>query len=425
MKTRVHQLRRAVLVLGVAVSAGLVTVPPSSAVPTLGRAAAPKAGPSKVIEPAGAVPVGFRSWSELYRVQERMNQAADRIAVAGRREAIGYAGIVAAPENRELRVYWHGQPPSRIGTLLAVLRQDVPIRLLPAPHSERELLRAAEAIKRRPTGPVTSVAARADGRGLTVTVGDARAANAVGRSVVADVAVPVDVRPGFTPGTSSRWNDFAPWWGGGAWLNPTQGMACSTGFAVRHEGRTKMLTAGHCGQRGDLATDPAGESIGRVSQDNDGRDAQLIDARSQGHVYNNAAPGQEWGNPVIGALGSYVGNWVCTSGAFSGTRCGIQVVQTGVSAYFADVGYWVAPVVVAEKADRTSASGEGDSGGSVLQPAVDPTRVYAKGVVSGGDHTTDVPCTGYIPLGRVCSWRMIYVDIVSATTAFGAAIVTG
>ncbi len=183
-----------------------------------------------------------------------------------------------------------------------------------------------------------------------------------------------------------------------------------------------MLTAGHCAALGDRATDPTGEHMGYVSQDSNPYDVQLIDARSAGRVFNSTASLSEYTNPVIGTSGSYVGMWICSSGAYSGTRCGIQVKQTGVAIW---VGYWIYSTVRAEKSDFTNAVGQGDSGGSVEVVASDTTKVYAAGVNTAIDTGTAVACTGYVTSGRTCAWRMYYAPWSSAAGLFGTTIVLG
>src|SRR5947207_7168424 len=53
------------------------------------------------------VPAGFASWTDLLRVQEKMNAAADRIVTTARKGATdsGFASVGAAPENPALRAY--------------------------------------------------------------------------------------------------------------------------------------------------------------------------------------------------------------------------------------------------------------------------------------------------------------------------------
>src|SRR2546430_157636 len=98
---------------------------------------------------AGAAPGGFASWADLMKMQNRLNAAAERIVAAS---ATGYAGIVAAPENRELRVYWKGAPPAAAAGLIQQLRRGVAIRVPPATYSQRELLGEAAPLITGPRG---------------------------------------------------------------------------------------------------------------------------------------------------------------------------------------------------------------------------------------------------------------------------------
>ncbi|MER6945934.1 hypothetical protein ABT294_18065 [Nonomuraea sp. NPDC000554] len=378
---------------------------------------------TQAIEPVGAVPGGFATWKDLLTEQQRLVSAADRISAAAQENGVnGYAGIVAAPENHELRVYWKGRTPKSIDTLIGKLRGDVPISVIGARHSARELANEAAKVSRKMLDSgITSVAPNADGSGLTIT-----GANAVAtRKAVKDVTVPVNVETGVTPALATRWNDSPPWYGGAAWRNATTGGGCSTGFAVWHGGVTKMLSAGHCGAIGNTATDPTGEVIGTITEDSDPNDVLLINGRSAGRVYNNQIGNvsNEFSNPVIGTSSSYVGLWVCTSGAYTGTSCSIQVQQTGVTI---NVGYLIFNTVRAEQSAHAIAVGQGDSGGPVeVINASNTAQVYAAGTNTAIDTSTSVPCTGYVTSGRTCAWRMYYAPWSNAVSSFGVSIVLG
>ncbi|MFD2348214.1 hypothetical protein ACFSTC_00635 [Nonomuraea ferruginea] len=262
--------------------------------------------------------------------QEKLVKAADRVTAAVKtRGDTGFAGIVAAPENRELRVYWKGDTPERIGDLVGRLRRDVPVSVLPAAYSARELESEMNRLVRASGGAITSIAPNVDGSGLTVSGAD----HGLTRSKVAGSAVPVTVEAGVTPAPASRWNGDAPWLGGAAWRNAGTGLGCSTGFAVTLGGVSWMLSAAHCGSVGQTATDPTGQVIGPIAYANTSRDVMLIRANTAGRVYNNdpAATPPEFSNPVVGTSASYVGMWLCTSGAYSGTVCLCQVKAINVT----------------------------------------------------------------------------------------------
>ncbi|MFF5248135.1 hypothetical protein ACFY3V_27940 [Streptosporangium sp. NPDC000095] len=378
---------------------------------------------TRPIEPAGAVPGGFASWKDLLATQEKLVKAADRVTAAVKAQGgAGFAGIVAAPENHELRVYWKGSTPRSVRDLLGQVRQEVPVSVLSAAYSARELEREMNRLIRTSGDVITAIAPNVDGSGLTVSGADF----GLTRSKVADSAVPVTVEAGVKPTLATRWDDSPPWWGGAAWRNASTGGGCSTGFAVTYGGTSRMLSAGHCGDAGQTATDPTGQVIGSISPDNNGLDVLLINGTSAGRVFNNnvGSTSPEFSTSVIGTTSSYVGLWVCTSGAYSGTNCTIQVQQVGVTI---NVGYLITGTVRAEQSARLNAVGQGDSGGPVeVVNSANTSQVYAAGVNTAIDGGTAVPCTGYVTTGRICAWRMYYSPWSNATAAFpGIAITLG
>jgi hypothetical protein len=372
------------------------------------------------VEHTGPVPGGYASWTELLAAQQKMVKAADRITAAA---GNGYAGIVLAPEAHELRLYWKGKTPKAISDLVGQLGRSVPISVLPAQYSARELNREANRLIREHSDVLTSITPLQDGSGLTASMASIEAKRS---TALSDAAVPVTLEYGVKPQTSTRWDDSPPWWGGSAWRNTSTGGGCSTGFAVTYGGVQKVLSAGHCGDVGQGTTDPTGQAIGSITHDNNSRDVLLIGASAGGRVFNNPVGNvaTEYSNSVIGTFSSYVGLYVCTSGAYSGTNCNIKVVAVNVSI---NVGYIISGTVQAEQQAGTNAVGQGDSGGSVeVVNSANTLQVYAAGVNTAIDGGTSVTCTGYVTSGRICAWRMYYAPWSNATTAFpGIAIITG
>ncbi|MEU7780659.1 hypothetical protein ACIP95_31390 [Micromonospora parva] len=406
-------LRRvAVAAIGLTLLAAGLTTTPAAAAP------GGKATTAGSFVDSTPVPGGFASWSELLRLQQRMNTAAERITkVAERSPNSGFAGIVADPTTRHLQVYWKGEPPA---SLVATARATVATQVLPAAYSQRELLAAADRLRAKAGNEITTVGPRADGAGLLVGTQD----GLLGATAMAGVPVTVQTRVAAAPAT--RWDDSAPWWGGAAWRNATTGGGCSTGFGVFKNGNARILSAAHCGNLNNVATDPTGQSMGTVSTRNAGTDTLLLSAGAGGRVFNNstAANGDvvsEFSNQVIGASASQVGNWVCTSGAYSGTRCSIQVKARNLCINVRDFGQ-VCGQVQAENTTGTNAVGQGDSGGPVeIVNAANTLQVWATGTNTAIDDTfTSTACTGYVKTGRVCAWRFYYEDIFSGMAGVGA-----
>jgi hypothetical protein len=373
---------------------------------------APEAAATEASILAGTpVPAGFASWEELLRVQDKLNRAAAQVIAGTNSKAdSGFAGVVANPLDRELKVYWKGHAPAR---LITTAQTTAPLTMLPAAYSKVELAAATKRLLAKAADKISTVGPRPDGAGLIVGTqhGLADAAELAG--------VAVTVQTGVSASPASRWDDSSPWWGGGAWRTPAGG--CSTGFGVWHGGITRVLSAGHCAAVGDVATDPTGEVIGTVVQKNDVSDTLVIDAAAAGIIYNNSIDANgdvvsEFSNPVVGAQPSQVGNFVCTSGASSGTRCSIQVKFRDLC-----IGR-ICGLVQAEHTAQQNAAGSGDSGGPVV--IVNPNntnQVFATGTNTMiDDFNTTVPCTGYRPTGRTCGWRLFYEDIFAGMVGVGA-----
>ncbi|MEU4474130.1 hypothetical protein [Micromonospora sp. NPDC023888] len=404
--------RAAVAAFGLTLLAAGVTAAPATAAP------GGKAATTGSFVDSTPVPGGFASWSELLRLQQRMNTAAARITNAAERSAnSGFAGVIADPTTRALQVYWKGEPPAN---LVATARATVATKVLSAPYSQRELFAAADRLRAKAGNQITTVGPRADGAGLLVGTQD----GLLGATALA--GVPVTVQTGVAAAPATRWDDSPPWWGGAAWRNTATGGGCSTGFGVWQGGVTRVLSAAHCANLNVLATDPTGQTIGTVSARNVSSDTLLLNGSGGGRVFNNStdAAGQvvsEFNNQVIGASASQVGNWVCTSGAYSGTRCSIQVRARNLCINVRNFGT-VCGQVQAENTTGTNAVGQGDSGGPVeIVNAANTLQVWATGTNTAIDDTnTSVPCTGYVPTGRVCAWRFYYEDIFSGMAGVGA-----
>jgi hypothetical protein len=365
------------------------------------------------------VPGGYATWEELFEVQNRMNRAAESIQAAARNlTKSGFASAVAAPEARELVIYWSGPVPQAIEAVVRRERKLIPISVKPAPYAEHELLAEVERLGRSPA--VLEAGPLLDGRGLFVRLRPAFA----GLQVSALSRIPVQYREsagGHAP--FSRKNDAQPWSAGG-WNIFRQwypyGGGCTTGFAVWHGGVTKLLSAAHCGPDGSPFWDGNSDFIGYAQAGNTSRDVQLINARGSGRTWDGGVISSV-SKAVKGASQSQNLNWLCTSGSRSGVRCNIQVKQTNVS--FGGVY----PLVKAERVDQTAAAGTRDSGGPVFELQMNPDNgnVIAKGIINSGDTGTQVACAGENFAGRICTWRFYYADVVQTLQHFGASIVIG
>ncbi|MEU5790685.1 S1 family peptidase [Micromonospora purpureochromogenes] len=367
-------------------------------------------------QPAEAVPGGFSSWRELFSVQERLNSAADEIMAA---RGDGFAGVVAAPEDRKLTVYWKGQVPGSVRDLAK--RLAVPVRFKPARFHQREMVAEAQRLAADPRA--VSVSAKVDGSGLAVTV-TGRAPAAGKQDVLRTARLPLSLSTASRPTLLNRQNDFAPYWGGARYY---AAGGCSTGFGVYWNDARQILSAGHCGSNGQVAYDGGGptNTMGSIINDNNPRDTLMIRVAAGGRIYTgpyNAATSIGVG----GAVSDYVGNYVCTGGASSGEHCSIRV---SVVNQFINVGYVIGPVTQANHVTAGAcAAAPGDSGGPVYSYRSDG-RVDARGTISAGVTGTAV-CPGVVANGSSTVWyapllRPVGDAQIGSLTYHGASLIQG
>ena len=402
------------------------------------------------------VPAGFSSWPEVMGLQSRLHKAALRITDAAEANGGDQLGSVTADANdRAVNVYWKGSLPAGIRTLLTQLRRDVPVHVHAARFGQHQLFDEQMRLAHDPTvtasGQVTEISALPDATGLQVTLRptdgvSARAnSDAATRATLSSSTVPVVVvASGDSPAPAvDRYHDTTAFWGGGAFNNGTG--ICTTGWAVRHKGVNKMLTAGHCGENGDLAmtgdgTQLTSNFIGDLADKNAQRDIVLIDptsvkASTAGIIYAGAFPNASAPFTdhsilfVSGADRNVLGDIVFTDGSLSGFRSNIKVTKVNAVEFLPVNGVLqlMSPLIVADQLNGQNAAGNGDSGGPVGTLSADLQHVQARGTITGiTTGSTTATCTG-IPASatRTCSSHVFFAPITGSLGTLGATIITG
>ncbi|MFI6049728.1 S1 family peptidase [Streptomyces violascens] len=297
---------------------------------------------------------------QLMKRQQPLLDAAHHLRQSGAAALPGFAGITVDPERATLRLYWRGDLPARV---------QQTVRHLKRPAVRIEVRRPAE-------------------------------------------------RPGASRATAQpagRANDGAPVSGGA--LIITRAETCTTGFGVldKATGKPRLLTAGHCGPVGTPWFNGDGEFLGNAVAVHPEADAQVIDANGTDRVWHGAVDEQldgvdDTSRPVTDARTPEVGQYLCTSGAVSGTHCGLRVTRTGLVLSIA--GHDVPDQIEAEQVDRTASIGNGDSGAPVYSATTARGPVTAHGMITAYDRAETASCTGApTGQGRACSWRVYFTDI--------------
>jgi hypothetical protein len=215
----------------------------------------------------------------------------------------------------------------------------------------------------------------------------------------------------------------------GARIQSREGW-CTSGFPIRRksDGRTFILTAGHCPGDTWWTEGEVGNSnlkVGDTWERNDLLDVQYIRAVDvEGRVYDGGvAPGGQPSKPVAGRNLTRLGDSICVSGASSGVHCGLTVVGHPSPGGRPLGNYWMA------YSDGVAVC-FGDSGGPVFSRASDPDKVIARGVISRlswalGYYEDLFDWTNDAGEKLRCGHWVTFADINVALDDFGAEIVTG
>jgi hypothetical protein len=330
----------------------------------------------------------------------------------------GFTGV--AFENDGVSLYWKGELNSDMVAALTVAREVGPVEIKPAPFSlaemEAEAAKIDNDMKALGRSDIQAIVTRYDGSGLDIermpynvaenlALSRANAGQTPLRSaeqVLAglDLRMPVRVITADEPIElmADRFNDSPPWNSGGYFESRRNGQLrgrCTTGFGIRSNNRTWVMTAAHCATPPDIAYQGLDRQLmGPVTRQFYQYDLILIDAPGFYRMFDNPQPpyGYPWKN--VYGWGYHVANeLLCQSGASSGVVCGLKTgssqnisVSCSTPDSDGDCGYTIYGVIKTTQINGQTAGRIGDSGGPVFSLMGDGVR--AKGSVTGGSGST-------------------------------------
>ncbi|WP_046509232.1 chymotrypsin family serine protease [Streptomyces odonnellii] len=430
----IQRLRLGGWAVGCAALALLASAVPATAEPAEQKAPASKrllldATPNADV--IGGTPAGQEA---RFAVQERLNEAADRIqAVTDSLGDSGFAGDRIDTAANTVTLYWHGDLPQQVSKAVErIERSGITVETRKAKYTLKQLLNESDRLAALGSvngATITSVGPRSDGNGIEVAVdtdSELTSRSRAGLDAALTESVDLDITYGVAPRQASRLADTTPYWGG-AYAEMYNGSgtfqgSCTTGFGVAgNNGAARyILTAAHCG--GTTWRTGTGNTIGTVLSGKDpGRDAELVLGDIGGSVYEgpSIADGDtNSGRSVTSGSSSRVGDTICQGGAYSGSICGYDIVAVNQTVNIGGFGT-VTNMVRVEAFNRASGIGNGDSGGPVYTISSSGAGV-ARGVISAYDGSQIIDCPG-VPNGngRDCSWRWWYPDVTVAAGNLG------
>ncbi|MFC4015701.1 trypsin-like serine protease [Nonomuraea purpurea] len=357
-------------------------------------------------EPFSHLPPGTL---DLMKEQEPRKRAANKIQEAlvqlvgdvRNPQGSGFAGIHINTEG--VQVWWKGKAPSAISAAIESARVDAPVTVTQAPYSRAELHAEADKLKEQmfkdPKGSIHRVEVKGDGSGIVAVteVTTARSQLQAGYSALTDIRVPLTIKQEPRARTAGRLNDTNPFFAG-ARIWDGGSAVCTAGWPV--QGRTSgywyLVTASHCGFEGQYWWNSAGSAnIGYATSERVNYDLMLIGMPGpeyNKYMWDGGVPGgantsPEYTKSVAGWSHVTPGEWLCTSGSFSGAVC-LWQVRNDFPVGYCGTDLWGTYECYGDMFHADQVNGErgcrgGDSGGPVFSLSGDYSQVFAEGIISG------------------------------------------
>ncbi|MFF2543874.1 hypothetical protein ACFVUY_15055 [Kitasatospora sp. NPDC058063] len=376
---------------------------------------------------------------QAQQLLHRMTDPVQDWAESGDPAAVGYAGTVIDPANQHADIYWKGEAPAEVRSLLdanaASAGPGYTVDVHRSPYSRAEMRAAID----RFTAAVapdawTSIGPQEDGTAIAITYARAKAkqltggdtaAQAYSRQAAGIAGMPVTAGVEETPValSGSRHSDSAPHYAG-AEVSTGKASFCSTAFSGWKGGTKVVLTAAHCG--GGRYYNGTGSYIGDLSSVGDGLDVGMIAiSGSGGGRFYDGAWSDRGGSSrhTYGAGRNNVGDLICLSGAQSGWKCDVQIKRVDVETTN-DEGTRIKPVDVAESkgGDRRAIAAKGDSGGPALANPSGPNGdMEARGVIVAARSEVGCPA-GSTAHPTTCYAQVMYVPMTPVVNRMGFSI---
>ncbi|MEU4443696.1 hypothetical protein AB0K14_20155 [Actinosynnema sp. NPDC050801] len=237
----------------------------------------------------------------------------------------------------------------------------------------------------------------------------------------ADLGVPTDVTAGGATNFSGKYDDFAPFNGGGLMVG-SDGGRCTTGFGVvLGASKYRYLSARHC-DAPSYTTESRRVMGGQELRGAGYNGAAVFSAGGSTLVFDGSNVGNPTSTRTVTqrdpAL-STVGTVVCQEGANMGQKCGV-IRQVAMEL---DDKYGTIRVNYVRSVDGSIIAAGGDSGAAVISQHTQQ-RAWAVGILQGGipnaNNRVGAACGArdYTANGPVCSDNFVFTNIDYALSGF-------
>lgn len=386
----------------------------------------------------------------VLRNQLRIGELTSWIAQHESVHGSGYVSQVNDAENLAVRLLWHGQDDLMVATLeraaglgISATVEQWPRSLSEIEDAARRLLEA-ESLFADVGFEITGVQGVAADTSDIVVLGvptdrsrSAQDVHAGSRDAAEDVAKSItgpQTRVSTVGGdialtNGSRSEPTPPYWAGSAMqrhLPPTTDI-CSTGFSVLYNGSPRATTARHCDALPYTAPNGQGSFGNSLATSLDGA-LRVLSATGGPRMFDGpwdvgVNTGLEKG--LYGLFDVGLNDYVCVSGATSGSHCNLQVTAMYV---YIDDGYgMVSTISATQRTAGQIAIAGGDSGGSVFMNYVPPNdyNVSAIGMIQAGRDSVGTACGSVAYPGIECYRTVLFTSMTTALNNLsGASLLT-
>ncbi|MEV4078365.1 trypsin-like serine protease [Nonomuraea fuscirosea] len=257
-------------------------------------------------------------------------------------------------------------------------------------------------MRKNPQGALHQIDIKGDGSGIVAITETPEAKSGLAReySSIADIRVPLTTKQQPRMQLAGRLNDTNPFYGGARIVGQGpngNAIECTAGWPV--QGRTTgywfLVTAAHCGYDGQYWWNgDFSQGIGYATGEKPYEDVMLVRMTGpatspvmwDGGVPGGANTSPEFTKFVSSWAHTTPGEYLCTSGSFSGAVCNWQVRSDFPFEYCASDAWGTyecrGDMFVADQIYGVLGCRGGDSGGPVFSLNSDYSRVIAEGIMS-------------------------------------------